>query len=336
MTQGLLAVSVPLGPPATLSPVRTVFETSPGPILTVSSTPFSAPGGQPWTVPVFDYLNLSVPLSAPAGLSQVQILLPLPVVPAARPLRTWQRDVQKFAITQERERHVQALWQYGELSVFALLWAAVDEQTGFAQPCTRCNVAAGSVSPEQQISAAYGQGSQFRCPVCYGSQLVATATVKQFPGLRALLVRPALVSDIDKAQEFTPRGVVNQGAVNAESTPDFRVRNGDYMFRVGNFRYRLRTPRRTTLRTGFASPWQQTAAIAYNQMNAAIEDPTSVAYIIPPDAAALYEWLSTYTRVPVSYAGLEVINGPLIPEEAPPPSASGNLQPSVTFPLPVT
>jgi hypothetical protein len=38
----------------------------------------------------------------------------------------------------------------------------------------------------------------------------------------------------------------------------------------------------------------------------------------------------------VSYSGLEVINGPLIPEEVPPPSSSGSLQPGVTFPLPVS
>jgi hypothetical protein len=266
----------------------------------------------------------------------VLLEFPLPPVPAARPIRTWQRDPQRFAITQERERHVQALWQYGELAVFALMWTTLDAVAGMAQPCTRCNVDAAAQSPEQQISAAYGQGSQFRCPLCYGSQYIAAGTVKQYPGLRALLVRPAVITDLDKAQQFANRGVVNTGTLNAESTPDFRVRNGDYMFRVSGDRFRLRVPRRVTLRTGFGSPWQQSTAITYNLAQAGLEDPTSASYIIPPDAPTLATWLGTYTRVPVSYAGLEVINGPLIPEEAPGPAATGSLQQNATFPLPIT
>lgn len=319
-----------------LDSAQLIWETSPGPVLSMPVYPRPALALLDFAAIVYDNVLTVYPRPSLSLLDQVQLVNTLPQFAAPRPLRTWQRDVQKFAISQERERHVQALWQYGELVVFALMWTTLDLAAGLAQRCTRCNVNVGATSPEQSIAAAYGQGSQFRCPLCYGSQLIAAGTVAQHPGLRAVIVRPAVITDIDKAQEFTARGVMNTGQVSTESTPDFRVRNGDYMFRQDSTRYRLRVPRRVTLRTGFASPYQQVTTINYTHASAGLEDPTSVAYTIPPDATALASWLGTYTRVPVSYAGLEIINGPLIPEEEPPPAATASLQPNVTFPLPAS
>jgi hypothetical protein len=105
------------------------------------------------------------------------------------------------------------------------------------------------------------------------------------------------------------------------------------MFRSDGRRYQLAVPARVTLRTGFATPWQATAGVSYNLMNATLEDPeASVAYIIPPDMATLGRVLGTYTRLPASYAWAEQVNGPLIPEESPSPAASGRYQPPVLFP----
>lgn len=248
---------------------------------------------------------------------------PLPGPPRLQP--AWQRDVQRFAISEERRRHVQALWQYGELAVFCLMWTAADSAAGLVGRCQRCFASpAASLGTEDRISASYGQGNQYACPDCFGTQFEG--------GFRALIVRPAIFNDLDKGQTKSAKGVVQPGALGIETTPDFRVRAGDYCFRADGDRFQLRKPKRTTLRTGFATPWQQDTAIDYNQLNAALEDPASVAYKIPPAAAQLAQVLGTYTRVPADFSWFEVIRAPLIPSETPPPAASDRLQPTTAFP----
>jgi hypothetical protein len=272
--------------------------------------------------------------------------MPFPQRPrAGQP--AWQRDVQRFAVVQERQRHAQALWQYGELVVFALMWRPEDITAGRARRCTRCyapSSALASLPPdtapplgwptaatEAQISAAYGQGNQFRCTLCYGTQVIAAGGAK-VPGVRALLVRPAILTDTDQNQQRSAKGTVNTGQVAVQSTPDFRVSTLDYFFRSDGRRYQLAVPARTTLRTGFGSPWQAPAAISYNLASAALEDPrASVAYVIPPPGREVERVLGTYTRVPADYAWFEQVNGPLIPGEDPPPAASGLPQPTASL-----
>ena len=276
----------------------------------------------PAKAPVAQVLTVSGAVSMTSAstltVSAQVIHRPLPL-PPPRPQPTWQRDVQHFAITQERQRHVQALWQYGELAVFALMWTTLDFQAGLVGRCLRCFAPAGA-SAEDQISAAYGQGSQYKCTDCFGTQFEG--------GFRALIVRPAIFTDMDKNQSKTAKGVMNSGQLGIETTPDFRVRPGDYCFRATGDRFQLRVPRRTTLRTGFASAWQQAQAIDYNVVSASLEEATSVAYLIPPGPATLVTVLGTYTRVPADFSWFETIRAPLIPEETPPPAASGRLQPS--------
>lgn len=272
--------------------------------------------------------------------------VPFPLRPRGQQ-PAWERDVQRFAIVQERQRHAQALWQYGELMVFALMWRPQDIDLGLAQRCTRCytprqvisDLSPGTVPPlgwptalnEAAISAAYGQGSQYRCTLCFGTQVIATQAA-EVPGVRALLVRPAILTDTDQNQQRSAKGVVNPGSVQVQTTPDFRVHTMDYCFRSDGRRYQLSVPARTTLRTGFGSPWQAAAGISYNLASASLEDPkASVAYVIPPPAADLASVLGTYTRVPADYAWFEQRNGPLVPGEEPPPAAYGFQQPTTVL-----
>jgi len=265
----------------------------------------------------------SVSLLEGFGLSVTAEVLRTPVPPPPRLQPTWQRDVQHFAITQERQRHVQALWQYGELAVFALMWTTLDLQAGLVGRCQRCFAPAAS-SAEDQIAAAYGQGSQYKCTDCFGTQFEG--------GFRALIVRPAIFTDADKNQSKTAKGIMNSESLGIETTPDFRIRPGDYCFRSTGERFQLKVPRRTTLRTGFGTAWQQAQAIDYNVLQASLEETTSVAYLIPPSQDVLAEVLGAYTRLPVDFSWFEVIRAPLIPAESPPPAASGRLQPSAVFP----
>lgn len=326
----------PAGGGAALLPLTQVARTAPAPALQARLIPA---GGAGALLPVQGsrYLRAALPLpAASAGFAPALVLFGLPA-PPRQPQPAWQRDVEGWAIARELQVHAQALWQYGELVFWALMWSISDFENGLVMRCFRCwdgdrNLPAMQ-APEQQIAAAYGQGNQYGCPVCYNSAFALPEQMSALPGLRALIVRPAIFDDFDRAQSRQAKGIFNTAGLNIESTPDFRVRNGDYVFRADNTRFQLKVPHRITLRTGFALPWQSAAAITYNFAQASLEDPLTVAYQIPPPAASLASILGTYTRIPVTYNWAEVINGPLIPAEEPPPAATGSPQPDVTFPL---
>ncbi|MFH8483087.1 hypothetical protein [Streptomyces sp. NPDC018055] len=208
------------------------------------------------------------------------------------------RARQDWAVDQERLRHDQALHHIGENALFALMWTARDHDAGLVGLCPVC--------ADDRIAKAYGQASRNKCPECFGTRFEG--------GFRALIVRPAVFTDADDSQSFTARGTVAPQEVHLETTSDFRVHSGDYAMRATGERLQLRVPQRTTIRTGFGTPYQREAATAYNLTRAAVEDPDSVAYMIPPDDTdSLVEILSRTGAVPPSFADVEVIRAPLIP-----------------------
>ncbi|MEU6362286.1 hypothetical protein [Streptomyces albidoflavus] len=208
------------------------------------------------------------------------------------------RSQQDWAVDQERLRHDQALHYIGEYALFCLMWTADDNAEGLVGECTVCAT--------NRIAQAYGQATRNKCPGCFGTRFEG--------GFRALIVRPAIFTDSDDSQSFTARGVVAPEEVHLETTGDFRVHSGDYAMRATGERLQLRVPQRTTLRTGFGTPHQREAATAYNLTRAAVEDQDSVAYLIPPTTQELREILSRTGATPPSFADVEVIRAPLIPE----------------------
>jgi hypothetical protein len=214
------------------------------------------------------------------------------------------REVQDWAVQQEHLRHSQALYDFGEWAMFCLLWHIQDYSAGLVGRCSRCYGADGS--KQREISDVYQQPTQNRCPVCFGTTFEG--------GFKALIIRPTLFSDTDESERMQARGVVHPSDLDVESTPDFRVRSGDYVFRSSGDRFQLRVPQRVTLRTGFAHPHQSTAAIGYNHARASLEDPNvSVAYLIPPPAATLPSLLSLAGKTPADFTQYEIIRSSLIP-----------------------
>lgn len=231
--------------------------------------------------------------------------VPVPFVPAGpQPPRRalYVRDRQQWAIEQERLRHKEALYTLGEYAVFALMWHEQDLTAGRVGRCPDCFVSRGV------IAEAYGQGDQNRCPSCYGTTFEG--------GIRALIYRPALFTEVDEDEQKTARGIMRPASVDVESTEDFRLLHGDYVFRANGHRYQLRVPQRVTLRTGFGTPYQTTTSLGYAIGRAAYEDiNASVAYDIPPSATVLRSILGQGRYEPFDFSGNEVINGPLIPPE---------------------
>jgi hypothetical protein len=222
-------------------------------------------------------------------------------VPTAQPY--YVRDQQDWAVEQERMRHSQAIYQVGEYAVFVLLWHIADHEAGLVARCSRCY---GSSDPiEQKIAETYNQPIEHRCPECFGTTFEG--------GFKARIVRPAIFSDSDEGETKQARGIAKPEDLSVESTPDFRVRSGDYVFRGNGNRFQLRVPQRVTLRTGFGMPLQSADAIGYNHARASLEDPTSVAYLIPPNRATVDAVLATASKVPVDFSTFEIIRAPLIP-----------------------
>lgn len=216
------------------------------------------------------------------------------------------RETQPWAVEQERRRHNEALFQFGENTMFCLMWHIADFNAKLVERCPTCYESMG------EIAEVYGQPSKNKCLDCFGTTFEG--------GFKALIVRPAIFSDSDENETLTKRGLAHPQSLSIDSTPDFRIRTGDYCFRATGERYYLRAPDRVTLRTGFGEPGQAETAIAYNHANAAEEDPTSVAYKIPPAGDEISMILGQRTRIPKDWSSYEVIRAPLIPEEGIRPS----------------
>jgi hypothetical protein len=208
------------------------------------------------------------------------------------------RQPQRWAVDQERQRHYQALYQIGEWTMFCLMWHLDDYENGLVGRCPTCYIAS-------RYASAYKQSDRNKCPDCYGTTFEN--------GFKALIVRPAVFSDSDENQQFQARGVVDADQLDMESTPDFRVRTGDYCFRSTGHRFYLRVPDRITLRTGFATPYQRSMAVGYNHARAALEDRSTVAYTIPPVEKDLVDILNVSSTQPLDFSAYEIIRSPLIP-----------------------
>ena len=126
---------------------------------------------------------------------------------------------------------------------------------------------------------------------------------------------PTCWNQYGRTEAFQQKGVVHTRELTVESTPDFRIQNGDYVFRVDNARFRLRTPSRVTLRSGFGHPWQNQTGLTYNHSRAGLEDPSAVAYTIPPQAESLRGLLNISPESPADFSNFEVIRAPLIPAD---------------------
>jgi hypothetical protein len=227
---------------------------------------------------------------------------PEPALPARR---LYVRETQDFAIENERLRQNQAIYWYGEYVMFILMWHIQDFEQGRVERCSTCFGTGDSI--QDRISAAYKQPTKQKCPDCYGTTFEG--------GYKAKIIRPAILTDSDKNDQIQARGVTHSMALDVETVSDFRLRSGDYMFRQNGDRFYLRTPTRTTLRSGFEHPQQTVHSIHYNLARASLEDRETVSYLIPPDASSLAVILSEEARTPVDFSAYEEIREDLIPAE---------------------
>lgn len=212
---------------------------------------------------------------------------------------TWHPDPQRYAVQQERLRHEQALSLYGEYAVFVLLWRSDDEAKGLVDRCSNCYESYG------KIAEAYGQPSMKDCPNCFGTSFEG--------GYKARLVRPSLWDYNEPSQRDHIRGETQTASASIQTTADFSLRNGDFIFRADGSRWQMMQAGTNHLRTGFEPPNIPRTALGFNYGQAMLEDPAAVSYMIPPSAAALAEILDvSRIRYPLDFSDVEVIRGPLM------------------------
>ncbi len=220
----------------------------------------------------------------------------------SRALPYWQRQPETWAEEQVADSHREALYLLGEYTMFVLMWHAVDHERGLVARCSRCF----GTHTHALIAEAYRQPVQERCPVCFGTTFEG--------GWRARIIRPALWTDSATDTVEHPRGDVQTDSMSVETTEDFTLRRGDYVFRADGTRFRTMELVGAPVRTGFAQPVpSRSVGGAIAQVR--LEDPTTVAYLIPPDRADLVEALAvpaTAHLVPDLSATYEEANGPLL------------------------
>lgn len=224
------------------------------------------------------------------------------MVPIALPTSSpyYLPDLQQYAVDQEAMRNSDALFAFGEYSMFVLMWRIQDFTAGRVTRCSVCYA-------RGRTSDAYGQSDKEDCLNCFGTTFEG--------GIRAAIVRPALWSDTEEDPlESSARGqMIRSDAKLVQTTNDFTMRTNDYVFRKDGVRWQVGTPQGDRMHTGFGPIGSAESFIGFNLTSVNREDESSVAYLIPPDPASVMSMLNvTGTRTPLEWAALDIIHAPIL------------------------
>lgn len=213
--------------------------------------------------------------------------------------RFWLPDPQHYAIQQERDRHTEALYGYGEYGMFTLMWRVGDHEAGLVDRCQRCYKNYG------KMAEAYGQPAQHRCPECFGTTFEG--------GFKAQIIRPSMWNISATDYQDHARGEVVASQATLQTTNDFLFRRGDYAFRADGTRWQIQSMDPTWIETGFETTTDARGLIGLHLSDVTLEDPSSVAYMIPPlTTTALTTLLTRINNHPTDHAATDIIRGPLL------------------------
>lgn len=192
---------------------------------------------------------------------------------------------QPWASEQIEGQHTEALYLFGEPCLFTMMWRAQDFEAGLVDHCHTCY---------DRSAQAFRQAADSHCPDCFGTIFEG--------GVRAQILRPAIFADRNIERVDTIRGTVQIDQPMLETTGDFLMLKGDYVFRSDGTRYQTEQKGEAMVRTGHDQPgigdsFRGTIPMAH------LEDPTSPAYIIPPDTDDLITLLQGALTNPVDDIG---------------------------------
>lgn len=217
----------------------------------------------------------------------------------------WMPKRLDHVLTHLSDSHDQVLYRLGEYAMFVMMWHVADFEAGLVGRCPTCYATGGA---NERIAKAYGgQSDRDRCPDCFGTSFEG--------GVRARVIRPAVVSDVNTETIVGRRGEVVTDTVAIETTSDIFVRTGDYMFRADGKRYRCAEMSTLVVRSGF-DVVEREESVGGVIPSARLEDPASVAYIIPPTTDEVHDTLYALTQgrhIPADLTALDYAPGPLVP-----------------------
>ena len=217
----------------------------------------------------------------------------------------WMPKRLDYVVKHLSDSHDQVLYRLGEYAMFVMMWHVADFEAGLVQRCPTCY----NPSPDtERIARAYGgQPDRSKCPDCFGTSFDG--------GIRARVIRPAVISDVNTETITARRGEVTTDIVAVETTSDIFVRTGDYLFRADGTRYRCVEMSTLTIRSGFDVP-ERDENVGGIIPSAKLEDPASVTYSIPPGPIEVHDTLHSLTlgrHVPTDIVALDYAPGPLVP-----------------------
>ena len=217
----------------------------------------------------------------------------------------WMVQDQQWAEEHVTASHVDSLYRYGEFVVFTMLWNSNDYERGEVGRCTRC-------IQGNPLSVGYDQTADPDCPNCFGTSFEG--------GFRNQIVRPAIISDRDPdTREDRRAGEVTVERLTIQTTSDFYVRTGDYMFRADGTRYRLGQMETQVVRSGFNHPGQEQSVGGLINSATLESDVASVGHRIPPDDATVAQMLaeaSLHPHLVVGTGRFDIERAPLVPASA--------------------
>lgn len=218
----------------------------------------------------------------------------------------WMQQDQGWAEEHVTASHVDALYRYGEFCMFTLLWTSQDSERGEVGPCSFCVTS-------NPLAVGYGgQATDQDCSHCFGTGYEG--------GFRARIVRPAIVSDRDAdTKEDQHLGEVTTETLNVQTTADFYVRTGDFMFRQDGTRYRLAQMETEVIRSGFDHPGHEETVGGVIRTATLESDVASRAHLLPPSAEEVRATLQTasmHRHIVTGLARLDIIRAPLVPASA--------------------
>lgn len=213
-------------------------------------------------------------------------------------------------VDQERQLHDEAVYAYGEASMFILLWTIDDYEANLVGRCPWCFLRGGI---EEDVAKVYNQPAIAKCEYCYGTSFWDESAT-QLNGLKARIVRPAMWEATDETHKLVAQGDVANSVASLQSISDFRCRSGDFVLKADGTRWRIQDRATDNIISGYQASNDVRTMIGYVYPEVIREDESSVAFLIPPDVDTQKTILdiSPYPNYPVDMSAYEVINGNLI------------------------
>ncbi len=213
---------------------------------------------------------------------------------------------QPYARQIVRRQHEEALLAFGELSLFVLMWGMDDLAAGLVGRCSRCSTIAGETAEAaEMVFSAFQSTAEANCPVCFGTTLEG--------GWKAKLVRPAIWDYSEEVWSRTERGMVKNYDGSVQTTADFMLRDGDYIFRGDGTRWKSKGGSTNRIHDGFGLPSRADSNLGYNYSSVTMDQDGDAANIPPLTRTELTAMLDVVGKHFLPEIPDE-IRGPVLPE----------------------